>query len=166
MQLQSPHFQLRLLAMLPFIILYATRVTFSQTSSTDHSVETGSGTAAPEDSEPYCSRTSDPNLSQKLRVEAIKHEILLRLGLDEAPPNPDPRSAELPTSDPTFVENYRAAKEVQKVHNQNRKPCTKLDTHEKKLLAFFPLSVEGYPPIPHPYLSRPDKHGGKDGKYH
>lgn len=108
--------------------------------------------------ESYCSRTSDPDLSQKLRVEAIKHEILLRLGLDEAPPNPDP-NIELPTADPTYMENYLAAQEVQKAHNANQRPCTKLDTHEKKLLAFFPVSMKGYLPVVHPALKRMDKNG-------
>lgn len=106
--------------------------------------------------ESYCSRTSDPDLSQKLRLEAIKHEILLRLGLDEAPPNPDP-NVELPTSDPMFMENYRAAQEVQKAHNANQKPCTKIDTKEKRLLAFFPTDVKGHQPIVHPTMIQQDK---------
>ena len=96
-----------------------------------------------------CSRTSDPDLSQKLRLEAIKHELLLRLGLDEAPPNPDPNSIP-PADDPTFAEKNRTAHMVAQAHNANQKPCTKLNTHKKKLLAFFPSDIKGYPPTRHP----------------
>lgn len=99
--------------------------------------------------EQSCPRTSDPDLSQKLRLEAIKHELLSRLGLDEVPPNPDPGAAP-PTEDPTYAENLRAAQEVQRVHNANQKPCTKLDTHKKKFLAFFHSEIKGFPPVRHP----------------
>ena len=112
----------------------------------------------------YCSRTSDLDLSHRLRREAIKHEILLRLGLDEAPPNPDP-SIETPTSDPVFLENFRAAQEVQKAYNSNQKPCTQLDTHEKKLVAFFPSDVAAYRPVTHPTHDQQNQKKDKDGKY-
>ena len=124
-----------------------------------------SQTAEPSDDEEqsaYCSRTSDLSLSHRLRREAIKHEILLRLGLDEPPPNPDP-NIELPTNDPVFLENYRAAQEVQKAYNDNQKPCTKLDTNERRLVAFFPSSVIGHPPITHPALLQQNQKD-KDGK--
>lgn len=127
-------------------------------------------TAAPSDDEDqsaYCSRTSDLSLSHRLRREAIKHEILQRLGLDEAPPNPDP-NIELPTSDPVILENYRAAQEFQEAYNSSRKPCTKLDTKERRLVAFFPSSVIGHPPITHPALqqqNQKDKDGKSSGWY-
>lgn len=128
-----------------------------------------SQTATPSDNEDqsYCSRTSDLSLSHRLRREAIKHEILLRLGLDEAPPNPDP-NIELPTNDPVTLENYRTAQEVQKAYNSSRKPCTKLDTKERRLVAFFPSSVIGHPPITHPALqqqNQKDKDGKSSGWY-
>ena len=159
-KVSSPHFRLVLVATL-WLFFSACRVAVSQ-----YSPEEGSGTEN-DGSESFCSRTSDPKLSQKLRLEAIKHEILLRLGLDEPPPNPDPQG-ERPTDDPVFADNFRAAQEVQKAHNEQQKPCTKLDTHEKKLLAFFPTDVEGFPPVVHPYLNNPSGgDGGKDsaGKY-
>ena len=120
--------------------------------------DSGSG----EESASYCSRTNDVELSHRLRKEAIKHEILLRLGLDKPPPNPDP-SIELPTSDPVFLENYRAAQEVQRAYNSEEKPCTKLDIRERTLVSFFPSSVVGYPPNVNPALqelNQKDK-GGK-----
>lgn len=146
MQLLVAHFRLILAALWLFFWPWASVV--SQPGSS-------------ENTELHCSRTSDPNLSQKLRLEAIKHEVLLRLGFDEAPPNPD-ADAELPTDDPVFMENYRAAQEVQRVYNSHQKPCTKLDTHEKKLLAFFPSSVKGFPPTLHPSQTQNTKPDEKD----
>ena len=144
-KISAPQFRLVLTYLWLFSWAIAPVVVSQESGETDNTFE-----------ESYCSRTSDPDLSQRLRLEAIKHEILLRLGLDEAPPNPDP-STELPTADPTFMENYRAAQEVQKAHNANQRPCTELDTHKKRLLAFFPSSMKGYRPIVHPAQSRKDK---------
>ena len=158
-----PYFRFALLATL-WLFFCACRVVVSQYPPPEEG--SGAKELERESSESFCSRTSDPDLSQKLRLEAIKHEILLRLGLDEAPPNPDPAQlGELPTDDPVVADDYRAAQEVQRAHNEQQKPCTKLDTHEKKLLAYFPTDLQGFPPVVHPYLNSPE--GGKDsaGKY-
>ena len=120
-------------------------------------------TAPSDNPDSYCSRTSDLSLSHRLRIEAIKHEILLRLGLDEAPPNPDP-NIELPTNDPVFLENFHAAQEIQEAYNSNQKTCTQLDTKERRLVAFFPSSVIGHPPITHSTLQQQNQKD-KDGKY-
>jgi hypothetical protein len=158
MQLVSSHFRPTLVAASVCLSIFWTTVV-SQTLQPADSQTTATPSDTDGDQSAYCSRTSDLGLSHRLRREAIKHEILLRLGLEEAPPNPDP-SIELPTNDPIFVENYRAAQEVQKAYNDNQKPCTKLDTQERSLLAFFPSSVTGHPPITHPDFHKDNKHSG------
>ena len=163
MQLVPPHFRPTLVVASVCLSILWTTVA-SQTLQPVDSHTTAAPSGADGDQSAYCSRTSDLGLSHRLRIEAIKHEILLRLGLDEAPPNPDP-SIELPTSDPIFMENYRAAQEVQEVYNDNQKPCTKLNTQEKSLLAFFPSSVIGHPPITHPDFEEQNQKDKDDGKY-
>lgn len=163
MQLVPSHFRSTLVAVSVCLSILWTTVA-SQTLQPADSHTTAAPSDADGDQSAYCSRTSDLGLSHRLRREAIKHEILLRLGLDEAPPNPDP-SIELPTSDPVFAENYRAAQEVQKAYNDNQKPCTKLDTQERSLLAFFPSSVIGHPPITHPDFEQQNEKDKDDEKY-
>lgn len=163
MQLVQSHFRPPLVA--ASLVLLCLSISWtavvSQTVQPEDS-QTTTPSVDGEDQPAYCSRTSDLSLSHKLRREAIKHEILLRLGLDEPPPNPDP-SIELPTNDPVFVENYRAAQEVQKAYNSDQKPCTKLDTQDRRLVAFFPSSVIGHPPITHPSFQQQNQkdEGGK-----
>lgn len=107
------------------------------------------------DSELQCLRSSDPKLEQKLRLLAVKHEILLRLGLDEPPPNPVTM-----TPDPMVLEEYQAARKVNEL-TDNAESCIQLDdnSYAKELVVFFPKSVMESYPITHPSDEQPPTGG-------
>lgn len=87
-----------------------------------------------------CSR--DAGLSRVRRLEAVKQEILLRLGLNEEPLNPSNT-----TEDPEFLEKYNGVKHSQDLIDV-RKPCAKLDFRTKEVLVYNPVELEKYKPVP------------------
>lgn len=66
-------------------------------------------------------------------MEAVKQEILLRLGLDEEPSNPSNT-----INDPGFLEELEVVQRAQDLNYVN-KPCATLDFRTKELLLFHPL---------------------------
>ena len=101
-----------------------------------------------------CLRSSDPSLEQRLRLEAVKHEILLRLGLNEPPPNPVQT-----TPDPKTLEEYEAVRKVNELTDDSE-PCATLeDSYPEELEVFFPKSVMESYPIVHPTDNLPPTRG-------
>lgn len=79
--------------------------------------------------------------SSRARLQAVKNDILLRLGLKEEPRNP--ASEEIPD----FLEDYEAVKEAVKL-NQKHIPCARLDIGTKERRAFSPTAVQRIRPLP------------------
>ena len=87
----------------------------------------------------------DPTLSRASRLEAVKDEILLRLGLREEPRNPENASAI--ANDPDFLREYYLLKKNQEL-SESHTPCANLDFLTKETLQFHPQEVERRRPIP------------------
>ena len=79
-----------------------------------------------------CNR--NPGLGRVRRLEALKQEILMRLGLDEEPSNPS--ASDVNITDPQFQELLKRVQQVQDL--TVRKPCANLDFRTKEVLLFHP----------------------------
>ena len=87
----------------------------------------------------HCLKTSNQHLVQKLRLNLIEQELLLRLNLDKAPENPDPET--LKKYKEAARDEYEAVSSAQKIVDDTTKPCVELDRRTSKLSVLFPQQV-------------------------
>lgn len=118
----------------------------SQPSQSQDVTASSSATTTSSPSDLQCLRSNDPLLEQRLRLEAMKHEILLRLGFSEPPPNPSEVNP-----DTKKLEEYHAAKTVNDLTFVDERCAQYTEEQKNKVLgAFFPKRVEERFPIIHP----------------
>ena len=87
----------------------------------------------------HCLKTNNHNDVQKLRLELIEQELLLRLNLDKAPENPDPELVKKYKE--SARDEYEAVSSAQKKQDDATKPCVDLDRRTSKLSVLFPQQV-------------------------
>ena len=75
------------------------------------------------------------------RIQAIKQDILLRLGFDEEPKNPS-YAAGIPIE---FLNEYEAV-QIAQVLNHEHKPCASLDFNIEEEKAIYPQEVKKFRP--------------------
>lgn len=80
----------------------------------------------------------DDGLTRGRRLEAVKQEILLRLGLDAEPSNP---SNTTNITNPGFLEELKMVQKAQDL-NYVHKPCASLDFRTKEILLFHPSDLK------------------------
>lgn len=91
----------------------------------------------------------DSKLSRQRRHEALKQEIILRLGYDREPDGPNPNF----TSSPESLQEYNAIKKVQELTRES-KPCLKqLDFSTKEIFVDRPTNVTPHMPLPRSILT-------------
>lgn len=81
-----------------------------------------------------CNR--DPGLGRQRMLEAVKQEILLRLGLDEEPSNPSEDPSEL--EDPEFLEGFELSRQGL---SGDGVPCASLDFRDREFLHYNPTEL-------------------------
>ena len=81
-----------------------------------------------------CNR--DPSSNRAEVLNAVKQEILLRLGLHEEPENPE-NLTDILLNDSEFLKEYELVKENQDL-TEERVPCANLDFLSKDTLPFTP----------------------------
>lgn len=83
----------------------------------------------------------DSNLGKKRLMQAIKQDILLRLGFEEEPPNPS-NASDIPEE---FLNEYEAVKEAQEL-DYAHKPCAMLDFNTREVMPVSPKEVKQFKP--------------------
>ena len=83
----------------------------------------------------------DGNLMKRRRVQAIKQDILLRLGLDAEPTNPS-NASDIPIE---FLKEFEAVQVVQELNHEN-KPCAIQDFNVQEIKLISPKLVNKFKP--------------------
>lgn len=88
----------------------------------------------------------DSSLQKANVMDAVKQEILMRLGLQEEPPNPENLTAILQNS-MEFLKEHTLMKKNQEL-TEKKVPCAKLDIVSKDTLQFLPKGkIVKMPPL-------------------
>ncbi len=98
--------------------------------------------AFPADASGTCLR--DPSVNRATVLDAVKQEILLRLGLLEDPKNP--KNVSEIFADPQFLKEYDLMKANQKL-SEVHTPCANLDFLTRETLRYTPKEVQRRRPL-------------------